>query len=380
MATFYDLLEIADLPGVGDVLGPYSSPNMSIDFLGTEHTAEVADDGIGSEGTITHPAGFYVGTATTDISNPATIDGTTYATTGLWEVTYDFEGVTYSGHVIEATPEGGGDARYFFMPQDAVDPSEFGDVEILSMSAVTFIDESEGDSDDAISFVVCFAAGTRVATPAGPRAVETLRPGDAVLTLDGGVEPVLWAGETRVGAAAAMADRRLRAIEIGPGALAASLPECPLRVSRQHRVLIRSPIAARMFGSAEVLIAAAQLEGLPGIREAPVLGETVFVHLLLPDHAILLAEGVGAESLWLGPEACRFLGPDLTHVLSAMLDGPQRRARPFAERARARRLVKRHRKNDRPLWEGPVPMASLAFVPAGGAASGIEPAEPPNCV
>lgn len=58
MAIFYDLLEIADLPGVGDVLGPSSSPNMSIDFLGTEHTAEVADDGIGSEGTITHPAGF----------------------------------------------------------------------------------------------------------------------------------------------------------------------------------------------------------------------------------------------------------------------------------------------------------------------------------
>jgi hypothetical protein len=42
--------------------------------------------------------------------------------------------------------------------------------------------------------LLCFARGTRIAVPGGSRAVEALRPGDLVETLDRGPQPVVWTG------------------------------------------------------------------------------------------------------------------------------------------------------------------------------------------
>ncbi|PWE51378.1 hypothetical protein DEM26_04235 [Thioclava sp. NG1] len=47
----------------------------------------------------------------------------------------------------------------------------------------------------------CVTKGTRLATPRGPRRVESLQPGDLVTTLDDGPQPVLWCAHRRFGAA-----------------------------------------------------------------------------------------------------------------------------------------------------------------------------------
>ena len=49
------------------------------------------------------------------------------------------------------------------------------------------------------------------------------------------------------------------------GALGNGLPRRDLLVSRQHRMLVRSSIAGRMFGDKEVLVAAHHLTALPGV-------------------------------------------------------------------------------------------------------------------
>ncbi len=49
---------------------------------------------------------------------------------------------------------------------------------------------SNSPSPTFASLYVCFTAGTRIATPCGSRRIEHLRPGDPVMTLDGGPQPV----------------------------------------------------------------------------------------------------------------------------------------------------------------------------------------------
>ncbi|MDJ0628423.1 MAG: Hint domain-containing protein [Rhodobacter sp.] len=347
MAIIYDMLELDGLPGVGDVIGQPGT-GADVEFLMTETTADVPDDYFSTGLGQMIEAGFHVGSLGTF---PADIDGTTYATNGLYDVTFDLGGTTYGGFVVQAIPTGGGPTRWFLIPDDGVSPLNINSVTIQSMNSVAFIDADDAAVDDTINFVVCFAAGTRIATPAGPRLVEELEQGDLVSTLDRGTLPILWAAETRVLPSDATAAEGLRVIEFAPGAIADAMPERQLRVSRQHRILLRSRIAERMFGEQEVLVAAKDLVALPGVRLAEPDEEVRFVHLLLPCHSVLLAEGVGAESLWLGKEAIRMLGAKAVLRARQALYAKQEPARPFVSGQRAQKLVERHLKNRLRLWD-----------------------------
>ncbi|MBT9384721.1 Hint domain-containing protein [Pseudooceanicola sp. CBS1P-1] len=234
-------------------------------------------------------------------------------------------------------------------------------------------DQAPG-TDPTASLPVCFHIGTRIATPQGPRPVELLAPGDLVLTLDHGPQPLLWCGGYLL--SPAQIDRRpaLAPVRIAPGALGPGQPERPLILSPHHRVLLRSPIAARMFGQAEVLVPARHLTPLPGIGRLFPVTPIHYRHLLLARHALLLSEGAASESLFAGPEAQRLLGDrDLD-------PGPP--ARLLVEGARARGLIARHLRNGRspcgplPAQAGPISAlgASSSFWKSSGAASrtGVE--------
>ncbi len=342
LATIYDMLELDGLPGVGDVIGQPGS-GADVEFLLSETTADVPDDYFSTGLGQMIEAGFHIGSVGTF---PADIDGSSYATNGLWDTTFDLGGTTYSGFIIQAVPLGGGPTRWFLIPEDGVSPLNISSVTIQSMSSVVFVDADDAAIDDTINFVVCFTAGTRLSTPQGYRAVEDLIPGDLVTTLDQGDQPVLWTAETRVPRGA---DEEVRPIEINPGALGEGMPSRRLRVSRQHRVMLKSPVAARMFGAEEVLIAAKDLLDAPGIRVARPRGEVVYHHVLLPCHSVLLADGVWAESLWLGKEATRMIGAKAATQARCMLFAQQQPARPFVSGRRARKLVERHLRNQRPL-------------------------------
>ena len=194
--------------------------------------------------------------------------------------------------------------------------------------------------------IVCLARGTRIATETGEVAVEHLSEGDRVLTADRGFQPLRWIGRRSVPADALRADPKLRPIRIAAGALGQGLPRRDLWVSRQHRMLIRSPIVTRLCGVPEVLVPAIRLTDLPGIARDESCAAVDYFHLAFDRHEVILAEGAPTESLLLGPRACEILGPATLQALGTACADP---ARPIPEGRRVRQLIARHAANGKPV-------------------------------
>lgn len=191
----------------------------------------------------------------------------------------------------------------------ALDP---GDT-LIDTFTVFMLDE-DGRSDTqvvtiTINGAVCFAAGTMIDTPEGPRAVERLKPGQLVETADHGAQPLRWIGRMRFTAAEVAGDAGLRPVRIETGALGPGCPSRPLRVSRQHRVLVTGEVP-RVFGAEEALIPAIQLTGLPGIAVEEKPAAVTYYHLLFDRHEVLRANGAPCESFLLGPQALQTLSPE----------------------------------------------------------------------
>ncbi len=170
------------------------------------------------------------------------------------------------------------------------------------------------DIGDAInSFaLVCFAGGTRIQTPTGPRPVEELCSGDLVETLDNGPRPVRWIGRRQVSAAELRANPHWRPVVVQPGALGPDCPARPLRVSPQHHLLVRGRQLQLMFGDMEMLVPARALVDANRARIDTDTAPVTYYHLQLDAHEILLAEGAPAESLLNGAlaEGFEFDNPD----------------------------------------------------------------------
>ncbi len=148
--------------------------------------------------------------------------------------------------------------------------------------------------------VPCFCTGTRILTPQGERPVEALRAGDVVITQDHGPQPVLWAGG-RVLSARDLAMRPdLCPVLIRDGAVG---NRGDMMVSPQHALLM-------VQDGREVLVRAKHLAALGNPLICRVHGQRSigYHHLLLPRHAILIAQGAGAESLYPGPMAIAAMG------------------------------------------------------------------------
>ncbi|MFT4012082.1 MAG: Hint domain-containing protein [Paracoccus sp. (in: a-proteobacteria)] len=203
--------------------------------------------------------------------------------------------------------------------------------------------------------IPCFCRGTLIHTEHGDIAVEELRVGDLVETRDHGLQAVRWIGSRALDRIDLAFMPRLRPIRISAGALGNALPRRDLLVSPQHRVLVRSAIAQRMFGADEVLVAARQLLDLDGIDELAVEAVEYF-HILFEQHEIVFSEGAETESLYTGDEAIKALGEaardEIFTLFPQLRQAPAQPARPFVPGAKARQMVQRHRRNHKSLVQG----------------------------
>lgn len=147
----------------------------------------------------------------------------------------------------------------------------------------------------------CFAAGTVIETASGPRQIETLRPGDLIMTADHGPQPLRWIGQRSVLGIGALAP-----IQISAGSLG---NRRDLLVSPQHRMLVQDWRAEMYFARPQVLVAAKHLVNGQTIRRAP-RDRITYVHLAFDRHEVIFAEGCPCESLHLAQESLATLGDD----------------------------------------------------------------------
>ena len=182
-----------------------------------------------------------------------------------------------------------------------------------------------------------------------------MKVGDRVNTLDSGVQSVRWIGVKHFDQSELKATPKLRPICVARDAFAEGYPNRDLLVSRQHRFLIRSKIAQRMFNEAEILVAAIRLLPLKGVSIQEDTAPVSYFHLLFDEHEIVWANGALAESLYIGPNAVNALPPKSQKEIFGLFPKCGRvnpsLARPAPKGAQIRSLLERHQKNERVLYQ-----------------------------
>lgn len=183
-----------------------------------------------------------------------------------------------------------------------------------------------------LTVIPCFVAGTRILTPSGETPVERLRPGDMVMTLDQGPQPLRWAGSRTIAAAGDLGPVHLRAGTFGN--------HRTLMVSPQHKVLIRHAAASLLFGEDEVLVAARDLVDGRRVTTRPG-GEITYVHLMFDRHQVVFSEGLATESFLPGSQTQALFTPDQVAGISALFPHVDM-ATGHGYGPSARRILKRH--------------------------------------
>jgi hypothetical protein len=132
--------------------------------------------------------------------------------------------------------------------------------------------------------VACFAAGTAILLVNGEKAVETLAPGDLIITASGAARRVKWVATSVHRPSACLHPHEIHPVRILAGAFGEGLPRRDLRVSPGHAIFVDG-----------VLIPAGHL-----INGATIVSEEAewvrYYHVELDSHDVILAEGLPCES------------------------------------------------------------------------------------
>jgi hypothetical protein len=132
---------------------------------------------------------------------------------------------------------------------------------------------------------VCFCAGTQILTPSGLAAIETLSPGDQVVTLHSGAQTIKWIGRRSHSAAFANAGSMTRPVRIAANALDDGVPARPLYVSPGHALEIDG-----------MLLHAWRLINGVSISQPSCTGAVTYFHIELTAHEIIFAENCPTET------------------------------------------------------------------------------------
>lgn len=142
--------------------------------------------------------------------------------------------------------------------------------------------------------VPCFVAGTMIDTARGPVAIEHIRVGDLIETLEDGYQPVRWCGGRVVRSIGAQA-----AVIIPAGTFG---DHDALRVSPQHRLHMAGWRSELYCGTPEVLVKALHFVRLGLLSQDQSGDEISYHHLLFDRHQIICSQGLWSESYLPGPQ------------------------------------------------------------------------------
>ncbi len=218
-------------------------------------------------------------------------DSEEFSTQGSW-ISYPF---TYSG-------DGSATGGELLTTTDGIDVytdvyvGSFGGQPVVFMEGVGYAMATTtedpypagvtGVVDQTTPFIFCFAAGTAIATPRGEVPVETLAPGDLVLTADGRAVPVTFVGRQTL--AAFFVPEARSPVRVAAGALGDGLPKRDLVLTGDHALLLDGVLV-----NAGALVNGTTVTRAP--RAALPARFTVY-HVETAAHDVILAEGVPAET------------------------------------------------------------------------------------
>ena len=131
----------------------------------------------------------------------------------------------------------------------------------------------------------CYRRGTHILTERGELAVEALQVGDRIRTmLDGSMAPIIWVGRREVDCASHPLPRKVWPVRVAANAFGPGRPHSDLWLSPDHAVYVDG-----------VLIPVRHLINGCTIMQVPAERVT-YHHVELPQHDVILAEGLPAES------------------------------------------------------------------------------------
>lgn len=323
-------VQLNDTDGDGRI--PHNGPET------ITHSAE------GASGNFTVNTSFTVSMCTITLRLP---DGSDYT-------------VTQSLHVMQDS-----DGNVFLMPPPGNEKTTEWEIEVYKYPFVSVTFSSDPANYDPCDTAVtipphtfpCFVRGTLIETEYGSIPVEDLCEGMKIWTRDNGLQAIRWIGSRHLGNEVLSAAESIRPIRIRAGALGVNMPSHDLFVSPQHRILIRSKIALKMFGAEEILVAAKQLLQIEGIDIVHEAREVEYFHFLFDQHEIVLSNGAETESLYTGPEALKSLGAAACEEIFLLFPELRDRtpelvaqgARMMASGRLGRKLAVRHAQNGRAL-------------------------------
>ncbi len=195
--------------------------------------------------------------------------------------TIDFRGFASIGTVVAGsqltivgTLAGGGTAEYVFntYQKSSLLPPQFA---------------SDGVGGTLLE-ATCFARGTMILSVGGEVPVETLREGDEVIVCRDGIsrrEPVVWTGRLRIDVSRHARPEAVAPVRFLRGALAENVPHRDLLLSPEHCVLLDGYLVP----------ARCLVNDMTIVRESD-LPEVEYYHIETRAHAIILAEGLPAET------------------------------------------------------------------------------------
>ncbi len=133
-------------------------------------------------------------------------------------------------------------------------------------------------------FFACYLRGTRIATPAGECAIESLEVGDLVLTRRAESLPIAWIGHRRLDCRRHPKSREVWPVRVHVGAFSDGVPHRDLWLSPDHAMLADGVLIPIRY----------LMNGCTIVQEAA--DEVTYYHVELASHDVLLAEGFPCES------------------------------------------------------------------------------------
>jgi hypothetical protein len=163
-----------------------------------------------------------------------------------------------------------------------------GDPTTLTFDVANLSDASDlhiVQNGGVFDLVTCFAAGTRIRTPAGDVAVEALAEGDMVCVAGADEAlPVRWIGRRRIDCLGHARPELVWPVRVAAGAFGEAMPARDLFLSPDHAVFVDGMLVPIKY----------LIDGIGITQERR--ESVTYYHVELSRHAVILADGLPAES------------------------------------------------------------------------------------